>query len=251
MTDATTAQRTPTLQIRRSAERGFEDFGWADNWMTFSFAGYHDPSWVNFGPLRVMVENHIQPRSGFPAHPHRDVEIVTYVSAGTLTHRDSFGHHAGITAGEMQLISGGARGMVHSEENVHDVVEHNYQMWLVPDRAGTAFAYHQKQFTPNERQGRFRLYVSPDAREGSMPINTDARIYAGLFSAGDRVTHSLESGRGAWIQVVRGSLRLAGATLAQGDGAGIIDAGELEIGFDAESEVLLFDVRMDVPLLWR
>jgi redox-sensitive bicupin YhaK (pirin superfamily) len=242
---------TPTIRLRRSQERGFEDFGWTDNVLTFSFAGYRDPVWNNFGPLRVMIENHIQPRSGFPTHPHRDAEIVTYVAAGTLTHRDNMGHQAAITAGEMQHFSAGSRGIVHSEENVHDVIEHNYQMWLIPDRPGTAPAYHQLKFSPDERQGCFRLYVSPNGEDGSMPINTDARIYAGLFRPGDSVQRLLEEGGGSWIQVVHGELRVAGLTLHSGDGVGITDAQELDIEFDAESEVLLFDVRMDAPLLWR
>jgi len=251
MADAQTPDTTPTLRLRRSDERGFEDFGWTDNWMTFSFADYHDPEWVHFGPLRVMIENHIQPHFGFPPHPHRDVEIVTYVAGGTLTHADSFGHEAEITAGEMQLISAGSRGMIHSEENLHDEVEHNYQMWLIPDRTGTAFAYHQRKYTPEERQGRFRLYVSPDGRDGSMPINTDALIYAGRFDAGDAVTHDLDAGRGAWVQVVEGRLQVAGVTLDAGDGVGITDAARLDLRVEAHSEVLLFDLRMDVPLLWR
>lgn len=250
---------TPTLRLRRSDERGFEDFGWTDNWMTFSFANYHDPEWNHFGPLRVMVENHIQPHEGFSAHPHHDVEIVTYVSSGTLTHEDSFGHKAGITAGEMQRISAGSKGMVHSEENRHDEVEHNYQMWLVPDRRGTDFAYKQKKFTPEERQGQFRLYVSPDGRGDSMAINTDAFIYAGLFAAGDQVAYALGGGqsknqgerRGAWLQVVDGKLSLSGETLAQGDGVGITDAGELGLTFHADSEVLLFNLGMDTPMIWR
>ncbi|NNE47571.1 MAG: pirin family protein [Rhodothermales bacterium] len=247
-TNGTTS--APTLRVRRSHERGFEDFGWTDNWMTFSFANYRDPDWVHFGPLRVMVENHIQPHSGFSAHPHRDVEIVTYVSAGTLTHEDSFGHRAGVTSGEMQLISAGSAGMVHSEENIHDELEHNYQMWLVPDRPGTEFAYFQKGFSREERQGRLRLYVSPDARGDSMPINTDAFIYAGLFAPADSLTHTVEDGRGGWIQVVRGKMLVAGLTLESGDGAGITNVNRIDLAFEEDSEILLFDVRMDVPLLW-
>jgi len=164
----------PTLRIRRSDERGFEDFGWADNWMTFSFANYNDPAWVHFGPLRVMVENHIQPHEGFSAYPHRDVEILTYVVSGTLTHEDSFGH--------TRLAS---------------------------------------------RRGKLCLYVSPDGRGETMPINTDACVYAGLFSPGDRITHKVEDGRGAWLQVVDGELEVAGETLRQGDGVGITGAGAL------------------------
>jgi redox-sensitive bicupin YhaK (pirin superfamily) len=237
--------------VRRSAERGFEDFGWTDNWLTFSFGSYRDPKWNNFGPLRVMVENHIQPRQGFGAHSHRDVEIVTYVSAGTLTHRDSFGHSAGVSAGEIQVISAGSHGMIHSERNEHDEVEHNLQIWFVPERHGTEFQYSQQGFTPEERQGRFKLYASPDARDGSMPINTDVRVYAGLFSAGDRVEHTLERGRGAWVQVVHGGLRVAELTLVKGDGAGITKADSLSFEFQEPSEALLLDVRMNAPLLWR
>jgi redox-sensitive bicupin YhaK (pirin superfamily) len=245
------AGAAPACRLRRSQERGFEDFVWADNYMTFSFGGYRDPVWNNFGPLRVMIENHIQPRSGFPSHSHRDAEIVTYVAAGTLTHRDNMGHHAAITAGEMQHISAGSVGIVHSEENLADEMEHNYQMWLIPDRRGTASAYHQLKFSPEDRQGRFRLYVSRDGDEGSMPINTDARIYAGLFRAGDSVRHALDPSWGAWIQVVHGQLHVDGVALHQGDGVGLTNVRELDLHFSAESEVLLFDVRMDVPLLWR
>ena len=218
--------------------------------MTFSFANFNDPDWVHFGPLRVIVENHIQPHEGFSAHPHRDVEILTYVVSGTLTHEDSFGHKAGITAGEMQLISAGSGGMVHAEENHHDEVEHNYQMWLVPDRPGTDFFYGQKNYSPEERSGQLCLYVSPDGRGESMPINTDAFVYAGVFHPGDRLTHKLEEGRGAWVQVVDGALEVAGLTLHQGDGVGITDTDAINLAFTADSEVLLFDVRMDVPRLW-
>lgn len=219
--------------------------------MTFSFAGYRDPAWTNFGPLRVMVENHIQPHSGFPAHPHNDVEILTYVAAGTLTHGDSFGHRAAITAGEMQHISAGADGMVHSEENLHDIVEHNYQMWLIPDREGTKFAYHQLKFTQREREGLFRLYASADGRDGSMQMNADADVYGALFRAGDVVTHELAEGRGAWVQIVRGRLRVAGLPLASGDGIGITSADRVRIECEEKAEVLLFDVRMDATLIWR
>jgi quercetin 2,3-dioxygenase len=244
----------PQIRLRRSADRGFEDFGWTDNWMTFCFGSYYDPEWIHFGPLRVIVENHIQPHSGFPSHSHRDVEIVTYVAAGTLTHKDSFGHSAGVTAGEMQVISAGSHGMIHSEENIDDVVEHNIQIWLVPSRRPTEFAYHQQKFTPEQRAGRFQLYVSPNGRDGSMPINTDASIYAGLFSPGDQVRHVADGGRsprGAWIQVVRGRMDVAGVTLESGDGAGITPAGTLEFSFLEPSEVILFDLGMDAPLIWR
>lgn len=249
---------SPTVRLRRSEERGFEDFGWTDNWMTFSFADYHDPEWMHYGPLRVMVENHIQPHEGFSAHPHRDVEIVTYVSSGILTHGDSFGHEAGVSAGEMQLISAGSRGMIHSEENRHDEVEHNYQMWLVPNTHPTTFAYHQLGFSPEERQGRLRLYISPDGRDSSMPINTDALIYGGLFEEGDVINHELDDGRGAWIQVVNGRVNVSwpesndeALRLEQGDGAGISDIDRISLSFRLPTELLLFDVKMNEPMIWK
>ncbi len=240
----------PTLRLRRSADRGFEDFGWADNWMTFSFGGYYDPKWNNFGPLRVIVENHIQPHMGFGAHSHRDVEIVTYVAAGCLTHKDSFGHSAGVTAGEMQLISAGSQGMVHSEQNIHDEVEHNLQIWLIPSKQPTPFVYHQLKYTPEERQGRFRLYVSPDGRDGSMPIHTGASIYAGLFSKGDSAEHTM-AGTGAWIQVVDGRVSVAGVTLEKGDGVGITGTKALMFEFGDATELLLFDLDMNAPQIWQ
>lgn len=243
------AAGSPPIRIRRSDDRAYEDFGWADNRMTFSFADFSDPAWHNFGPLRVMVENYIKPHSGFPPHPHKDVEIVTYVSRGTLTHADNFGTRAGITPGEMQHISAGSRGMIHSEENLHDEVEHSYQMWLIPDRRGTQFAYHQLKFAPEHRQGRLRLYASHDGRDGSMPMNADVSVYAGLFAAGDAMSHPLERERGAWIQVVRGSVRIGTTALEAGDGAGITNIDAVEMTFDGDSEILLFDVRMDAALL--
>ncbi len=223
--------------------------------MTFSFGSYHSREWNNFGPLRVIVENHIQPHQGFGAHSHRDVEIVTYVSAGCLTHKDSFGHSAGVTAGEMQVISAGSNGMVHSEQNIHDEVEHNLQIWLVPSKHPTPFVYNQLKYTPEERAGRFRLYVSPDGRDGSMPIHTGAAIYAGLFANGDEARHTLAIGkganRGAWVQVVHGRVDVAGVTLDAGDGVGIQDAGDLNFGFQEATELLFFDLDMGSPLLWR
>jgi quercetin 2,3-dioxygenase len=241
---------TPTIRMRRSADRGYEDFGWTDNWMTFSFGGYHDSKWNNFGPLRVIVENHIQPHMGFGAHSHRDVEIVTYVAAGCLTHKDSFGHSAGVTAGEMQVISAGSNGMVHSEQNIHDEVEHNLQIWLVPSKHPTPFVYNQLKYTPEERTGRFRLYVSPDGRDGSMPIHTEASIYAGLFSKGDAAQMPLH-GNGAWVQVVSGRVGVAGVVLEKGDGVGITDTKELGFAFEDATELLLFDLDMNARLIWR
>ncbi len=239
----------PTLRLHRAKERGLEDFGWADNYLAFSFSGYRDPKWNNFGPLRVMIENHIQPRSG-----SRLILIVTprssHTSLPARSRIKTAWAQAAIQTGVMQHTSTG-RGIVHSEENLHDVVEHNYQMWFIPDRSGTHSAYHQLRFTAEERQGRFRLYSSPDGREGSMPINTDVRTYAGLFHPGDTVQHVLQPGHGAWVQVVHGCVNVAGVTLHEGDGVGITGASLLHFVFEAETEALLFDLRMDTPLIWK
>lgn len=245
MTETELTDETFDLRLRRSEERALQDLGWSRNHLTFSFADYHDSDWMGFGPLRVLIESHIDPNEGFSEHPHRNVEIISYVTSGELQHRDSYGHEASISEGEMQLISAGQRGMIHSERNPRDEPESHYQLWLVPDRPNTDFAYHELGYTAAERQGRFRLYVSPDGRGDSMPTNADAYIYAGRFSPGDAVSHRLEAGRGAWVQVVRGRVEVAGVTLRTGDGAGIVGLDPLDVSVEEESEVLLVDVRRE------
>lgn len=240
----TTSQRTVPLRLRPSEERGVQDLGWSTNYLTFSFADYHDPDWMGFGPLRVLIESHIEPHSGFSEHPHRHVEIVSYVTDGVLRHEDSFGHEADVGAGEMQLISAGRRGMIHSETNPRGQPEAHYQMWFVPERTDTEFAYHERSPSADERQGQFRLYVSPDGRRDSMPINTDAYVYAGRFAPGDRTSHALPPGRGAWVQVVEGTVSVGDVTLQTGDGVGIT-APELQFAVERPAEILLIDVQMN------
>ncbi|PQJ27005.1 hypothetical protein BSZ35_18505 [Salinibacter sp. 10B] len=237
--------------MRRSGDRGLQDLGWSTNRMTFSFADYHDPNWMRFGPLRVLIESHIDPNEGFDKHPHRHAEIVSYVTEGILHHEDSFGREADIRAGEMQLISAGSRGMIHSETNPRGKPEAHYQLWFIPDRLDTDFAYHELKPPTEERQGQFRLYVSPDGRGDSMPINTDAFVHVGQFSPGDRASHELPSGRGVWVQVVDGTVSVNGHTLQAGDGAGITAPDELSFSFDGETELLLIDVRMDANRIWE
>jgi redox-sensitive bicupin YhaK (pirin superfamily) len=188
--------------------------------MTFSFADYYDPDWVRFGPLRVLIESRIAPNEGFSEHPHRHAEIVSYVTQGVLRHRDSNGHEADIERGEMQLISAGRRGMVHQEINPRATPEAHYQMWFIPDRPDTEFAYHEVKPPAGERQGRFHPYVSPDGRGDTMPVHTDAFVYAGLFAPGDHISHALSADRGAWVQVVDGTVSVGSVTLQAGDGAG-------------------------------
>jgi len=234
-------------RIRRSDERGVQDLGWSVNRMTFSFADYYDPDWMHFGPLRVLIESRIAPNEGFAEHPHRHAEIVSYVTRGVLRHRDSNGHEGDIERGEMQLISAGRRGMVHRETNPRATPEAHYQMWFIPDRSDTDFAYHEVKPPGGERQGRFYPYVSPDGRGDTMPIHTDAFVYAGLFAPGDRPSHALPPGRGAWVQVVDGTVSVDDMTLRTGDGAGFTALSELNFSFKDDSEVLLVDVRMDAP----
>lgn len=232
-------------RIRPSEERGVQDLGWSTNYLTFSFADYHDPNWMGFGPLRVLIESHIDPRSGFSEHPHRNVEIISYVAEGTLRHKDSFGHEADIRAGEMQLISAGSRGMIHSETNPRGKPEAHYQLWLVPGRADTDFAYHERKSPPGNRQGEFQLYVSPDGRGDSMPVNTDAFVYIGRFSPEDSFSYDLSAGRGAWVQVVEGKVSVNNVTLQTGDGARFMVPESLSFSAEDPAEVLLVDVRMD------
>jgi hypothetical protein len=246
-----TKQRTTRPRIRRSDDRGVQNLGWSTNYLTFSFADYNDPDWMHFGPLRVLIESHIEPGEGFSEHPHRHAEIISYVTEGVLRHRDSSGHKADITTGEMQLISAGSRGIVHSETNPLETPEAHYQLWLVPDRPDTDVAYHELTPSSDEREDQFRLYVSPDGRDDTMPVNTDAYVYAGQFSAGDDATHALASGRGAWVQVVEGTISVGDVTLREGDGAGFTNPETLQISFQTPAEVLLVDVRMDAPRVWE
>lgn len=233
------------IKVRRSEDRGFEDFGWTDNWMTFSFGGYTDPDWVNFGPLRVIVENHIQPHEGFDKHPHRDMEILTYVSSGVLTHEDNMGNKGTIRSGEMQRITAG-KGIVHSEKNEHDEIEHNIQIWILPDESSLEPSYEELRFQKEEQRGALRMYVSPNGQGESMKIHQDTFIYAGILNESDRFTHTLKEGRGAWVQVIHGSVRINDEkVLHQGDGAGITSLDEFVLAATEESELILFDVAMD------
>jgi len=197
MPESTIDPTESTPSICRSDERGRQDLGGSVNRMTFSFADYYDPDWVRFGPLRVLIESRIAPNEGFSEHPHRHAEIVSYVTQGVLRHRDSNGHEADIERGEMQLISAGRRGMVHQEINPRATPEAHYQMWFIPDRPDTEFAYHEVKPPAGERQGRFHPYVSPDGRGDTMPVHTDAFVYAGLFAPGDHISHALSADRGA------------------------------------------------------
>ncbi len=233
------------ITVRPSTERGHFDHGWLNTFHTFSFADYYDPKHVHFRGLRVINEDTVQPGGGFPTHPHRDMEIITYILRGTLAHKDSMGNGSTIVPGDVQRMSAGT-GVLHSEFNhSRDELVHLLQIWIFPEQHGLKPSYEQKTFPPEEKLNRLRLVASPDGRDGAVTIHTDARVYGALLEGGQSVTHELAKGRGAWIQVVSGEIDVNGKRLAAGDGAGIEDERALAITGRTQSgtsEFLLFDL---------
>ena len=229
------------IQLRKANDRGHANHGWLDSWHTFSFADYHDPEHVSFSALRVINEDRVSPGEGFPTHPHRDMEIITYVLEGALEHKDSLGTGSVIRPGEVQRMSAGS-GIRHSEFN-HSQSEpvHFLQIWILPDRQGVKPGYEQKRIDLAELPGKLRLLASPDGRDGSVTINQNANVYAARLN-GDEVTHLLTPGRRAWLQVARGAVELNGTRLHAGDGAGVEDETALKLIADGSAEVLLFDL---------
>lgn len=229
------------ITLRAAAERGHANHGWLDSWHSFSFANYHDPEHVHFGPLRVINEDRVAAGGGFGAHPHRDMEIISYVIDGALAHKDSMGNDGTIVPGEVQRMSAGT-GVVHSEFNHNDGTTHFLQIWLYPDRQGVAPSYEQKTFPVEQKRGRLRVVASPDGRDGSVSVQQDALLYAGLFDAAEQATLELRPGRLGYVHVVRGQLRVNDRPLVAGDALKF--EGEplvrLEQGVDAE--VLVFDL---------
>jgi len=230
------------IQIRKSEQRGHASHGWLDSRFTFSFAEYYDPEFVEFRTLRVMNDDHIAGGAGFPTHPHRDMEIVTYVLEGALAHKDSMGNGSTIRPGDVQYMSAGT-GVTHSEFNASDKQPvHMYQIWMFPDRRGYKPAYDQKHFDAAEKRGKLRLVASPDGREGSVQIRQDNELYATVLAPGETVKHALKPGRHAYVQVARGSVTLNGVKLATGDGAAVSREKALELAGVEDAEVLVFDL---------
>src|SRR5262245_48898036 len=196
------------ITIRRSGERGHFDHGWLDTYHTFSFADYHDPRFMGFRSLRVINEDRVAPGRGFGQHPHRDMEILTYVLSGELEHRDSIGNQGVIRPGEVQYMAAGT-GIEHSEFNPSKTEPvHLMQIWIVPDHKGVTPQYEQRPFPKLTQAGELTLLASPDGRRDSIKINQDAALYAATLRAGQTVRHDLATGRAAWIQVLRGALEL-------------------------------------------
>jgi redox-sensitive bicupin YhaK (pirin superfamily) len=230
------------IKVRKSRERGHADHGWLNTYFTFSFADYYDPKHVQFRTLRVMNDDRVAGGGGFPMHPHRDMEIVTYVLDGALEHRDSMGNGSVIRPGDVQYMSAGT-GVTHSEFNASKVDPvHLYQIWMFPDKTGHKPAYGQKNFEADEKRGKLRLLASPDGRDGSIQIRQDNELYATILDAGTSVRHELKPERHAYVQVARGSVKLNGKQLEEGDGAAISEEKSLEIAGVRDAEVLLFDL---------
>jgi len=230
------------IQIRKSDERGHANHGWLDTHFTFSFADYYDPTHVHFRTLRVMNDDRIAGGGGFPMHPHRDMEIVTYVLEGALEHRDSMGNGSVIQPGDVQYMSAGT-GVTHRESNASETEPvHLYQIWMFPEKQGLKPAYGQKNFSEAEKRGKLRLLISPDGRNGSLKIRQDNELYASLLTKGDTVKHDLRPDRHAYVQVARGSVALNGNKLDEGDGAAISEEKAVELTGVKDAEVLLFDL---------
>ncbi len=230
------------LQIRRSDERGHANHGWLDSYHSFSFADYHDPDHMQFGPLRVINEDRIGPGEGFGTHGHRDMEIVTYVLQGALAHKDSMGNGSTIRPGDVQRMSAGT-GVMHSEFNASkDDALHLLQIWVLPARRGDAPGYEEKHFDDADKRGHLRVVASPDGRDGSVTIHSDASIHAGLFDGAERADYKVPAGRRVYVQVARGGVTVNGEALAAGDAAMLADVDTVTLEKGNQAEVLLFDL---------
>jgi quercetin 2,3-dioxygenase len=229
-------------ELRPAAERGYADHGWLKSFHSFSFAEYHDPRHVAFGPLRVINEDRVAPGTGFGTHGHRDMEIISYVLEGALAHQDSMGNGSTIVPGDVQRMSAGS-GVRHSEYN-HDKAgaTHFLQIWIEPSVTGIAPSYEQKHFEAASKRGRLRLIASPDGAEGSVRIHQDARVYAALLDGAERAVHRLAAGRRAYAHVARGSLTVQGQRLGAGDALKLAEVGDVTLEQGDQAEVLLFDL---------
>ncbi len=231
------------ITVRKSAQRGTTKIDWLDSRHSFSFGDYYDPQHMGFGPLRVINEDFVQPGEGFGMHPHRDMEIITYIVSGALEHRDSLGTGSVIRPGDVQRMTAGT-GIRHSEFNPSATESvHLLQIWILPEQKNLTPSYEQRAFSDEERRGQLRLIAARDGRNGAVTIHQDADVYASLLDSGQTVTHDLADGRTAWLQLIKGEITLNGAKLTPGDGAAITDERSLKIAATEPSELLLFDLR--------
>ena len=230
------------IEIRKAGERGYADHGWLKSYHSFSFADYYDPQHVQYGPLRVINEDRVAPGMGFGTHGHRDMEIISYVLEGELAHKDSMGNGSVIRPGDVQRMSAGT-GVMHSEFNhAKDRETHLLQIWIEPKFRGTAPGYEEKRFDATDKRGRLRLIASSDGAEGSVKVNQDVKLYAGLFDGAEEASVSLPQGRRAYLHVARGEVQANGVVLKAGDAMKAIDEKEIRISGGKDAEVLLFDL---------
>lgn len=233
---------TETIDIRRAADRDATRISWLDSKHSFSFGGHYDPANTHHGLLLVNNDDRVAPGSGFETHPHRDMEIITYVLDGAIAHKDSMGSGSTIQPGNVQRMSAG-RGVMHSEFNPRaDKETHMLQIWIEPNVTGIAPEYEEKAFTDAQKRGRLQAVVSGDGVDGSMTIHQDVRLYAGLFDGDESATLELAPGRRAWVHVARGSLTVNGVALAAGDAVAISDETRVALSGGDNAEVLVFDL---------
>jgi len=231
------------LTVRKSNDRGYADHGWLKSYHSFSFAGYYDPKHMGWGNLRVINDDYIAAGMGFGTHGHRDMEIISYVVAGELAHKDSMGNVKGIPAGDVQRMSAG-RGVQHSEFNhAPDATTHLLQIWIEPHVRGIEPGYEQKSFTTADKQGRLRLLASPDGGQGSVLIHADARLYGGLFDGDESAALALEPQRKGYVHLVRGELEVNGVKLTTGDAALLEGESLITLAHGKDAEVLVFDLQ--------
>lgn len=230
------------ITVRHAADRGRSQIDWLDSRHTFSFAEYYDPAHMGFRNLRVLNDDRVAPAKGFGTHGHRDMEIISYVLEGALSHKDSMGNGSTIRPGDVQRMTAGT-GVRHSEQNASKTEPvHFLQIWILPDAANITPGYEQKSFTEGDRKGKLRLVASPDGADGSVSLHADARIHCAILDAGDAVKAGIPNGRSAWVHVASGRARVNGNALAEGDGAACEDERTLTIEGVERAEVLVFDL---------
>ncbi|MBD2038632.1 pirin family protein [Leptolyngbya sp. FACHB-321] len=230
------------LTVRKAEDRGHANHGWLDSYHSFSFANYYDPQHMGFRSLRVINEDMVAPAKGFPTHPHRDMEIITYVVSGAVAHKDSIGNTEKVGAGGVQRFSAGT-GITHSEFNPSTTEGlHLLQIWLLPERQGITPSYEQKEFPAETKRNQWRAIANREATDGAVKLHQDAAIYATILEPGEQLTYTLQADRHAWVQIVQGEVTLNGTTLDKGDAAAISNETELAFAASTDAEILLFDL---------
>lgn len=230
------------ITVRQAQERGHADHGWLNSYHSFSFANYYDPKHMGFRSLRVINEDAIAPGGGFPTHPHRDMEIITYVVSGAVAHKDSIGNVETIGTGGVQRFSAGT-GIAHSEFNPSNAESlHLLQIWILPEQYGLTPSYEQKEFPAAAKRGQWRTIANRSATEGAVKLHQDAALYATILEPGEQLTYTLQADRHAWVQVVQGEVTLNGTTLDKGDAAAISNETALAFEATTDAEMLLFDL---------